>query len=144
MIWAGIVADLVVVLHAAYVSFVVLGLAAIIAGAILNWSWVRNFWFRMIHLIAIGVVVAEAVAGIPCPLTVWEHRLREAAGQTAYAGDFLGYWAHRLIFFRAAPWVFTLAYTLFGLAVLATFFLVPPRRSRRQVAGIPDAAKGTR
>ena len=34
MIWARIVADLVVVLHATYVSFVVLGLAAIMAGAI--------------------------------------------------------------------------------------------------------------
>ena len=83
-----------------------------------------------IHLTAIGVVVAEAIAGIPCPLTVWEQRLRKTAGQSAYPGDFLGYWAHRLIFFQAEPWVFTLAYTLFGIAVLATFFLVPPRRSR--------------
>ena len=50
------------------------------------------------------------------------------AGQTAYTGDFLGHWAHQLIFFRADPWVFTVIYTLFGLAVLVAFFLAPPRR----------------
>ena len=54
------------------------------------------------------------------------------AGQTAYAGDFLGYWAHQLIFYEAEPWVFTVIYILFGLAVLAAFVLAPPRRSRRR------------
>jgi hypothetical protein len=32
-----------------------------------------------------------------------------------------------LLFFDAEPWVFTVCYTLFGLAVLATFVLAPPR-----------------
>ncbi len=54
----------------------------------------------------IGIVVAEALAGIPCPLTVWERQLRKAAGQVAYPGDFIGYWTHRLLFYRAEPWVF--------------------------------------
>ena len=144
MIWYGMLADLIVVLHAAYVSFVVFGLVAIVAGVALRWNWVRNFWFRMIHLAMIGVVVAETLAGIPCPLTVWEHQLREAAGQVAYHGDFIGYWAHRLIFFRAEPWVFTLGYLTFGLAVLATFFMVPPRRARRQLVTVPDANQAAR
>ncbi len=100
MLWARMLADLIVVIHAAYVSFVVFGLLAILVGAVLGWSWVRNFWFRVIHLTAIGIVVAEALAGIPCPLTVWEQRLRKTAGQTGYPGDFLGYWAHQLIFYR--------------------------------------------
>ena len=94
---------LIVVSHAAYVSFVVLGLVAILAGIAFRWKWVRNPWFRWIHITMIGIVVAEALAGIPCPLTVWERQLREAAGQVAYAGDFIGYWTHRLLFYRAEP-----------------------------------------
>ena len=132
MFWAKLLADLIVVFHMAYVSFIVFGLAAILVGAALRWGWVRNFWFRAAHLTAIGIVVAEALAGITCPLTDWENQLRLAAGQTGYPGDFVGYWAHRLIFFRADRWVFTLGYSLFGLAVLGTFLLGPPRWPRRQ------------
>ena len=77
MLWRRLLADLVVVAHAAYFSFVVLGLVAILAGIAFRWKWVRNPWFRWIHLSMIGIVVAEAIAGIPCPLTVWERQLRE-------------------------------------------------------------------
>ena len=82
MLWARMLADLIVVFHASYVSFVVLGLLVILIGAVLRWKWVRNFWFRIAHLAAIGVVVVESLAGIPCPLTVWESQLRRTAGQT--------------------------------------------------------------
>ena len=131
MLWARILADLIVVFHASYVSFVLFGLILILLGVWLRWGWVRNFWFRALHLTAIGIVVAEALAGITCPLTDWENRLRRMAGQAGYPGDFLGYWAHQLIFYRAEPWVFTVLYLLFGLAVLAAFILAPPRRPGR-------------
>jgi len=128
-------ADLIVVFHAAYVSFVVFGLVVILVGIAFRWGWIRNFWFRAAHLTAIGIVVAEALIGMTCPLTDWENQLRRSAGQTSYPGDFLGYWAHRLIFYQAEPWVFTVIYVVFGLAVLATFVLAPPRwpsRTRSQ------------
>ena len=127
MLWRGVLADLCVVFHAAYVGFVVFGLVAILAGIAFRWNWVRNPWFRSIHIGMIGIVVAEVLAGIPCPLTVWERQLREAAGQVAYPGDFIGYWTHRLLFYRAEPWVFTVIYVTFGLAVLAAFVAAPPR-----------------
>ena len=41
------------------------------------WEWVRNWWFRVAHLVAILIVAAEAFLDIPCPLTEWEYRLRE-------------------------------------------------------------------
>jgi hypothetical protein len=138
MLWRRMLADLVVVFHAAYVGFVVLGLVAILVGIAMRWRWVRNPWFRWIHISMIGIVVAEALAGIPCPLTVWERRLREGAGQVAYAGDFIGYWTHRLLFYRAEPWVFTVVYAAFGLAVVAAFIAAPPRwrgRAERRPAG---------
>ena len=100
MIWQRLLADLIVVVHASYFSFVVLGLVAILLGIALRWNWVRSFWFRLAHLAAIGFVVFEAAIGMVCPLTAWENQLREAAGQEGYPGDFIGYWAHQLIFYR--------------------------------------------
>ncbi|MGP0065636.1 MAG: DUF2784 domain-containing protein [Isosphaeraceae bacterium] len=127
MPWARMLADLIVVFHATYVSFVVFGLVAILIGAVLRWKWVRNFWFRATHLTAIGIVVLEALLGITCPLTDWEQRLRISAGEASYSGDFIGYWAHQLIFYDAEPWVFTTIYILFGLAVAGALILAPPR-----------------
>ncbi len=134
MLWERILADLVVVLHALYVVFVVLGMAAILIGTALRRGWARNFWFRVLHLLAIGVVVAQEFLGTRCPFTAWENALRARAGQATYPGAFLGYWAHRLIFLDAPPWAFTIGYCLFGLAVLLVFVLAPPRRPGRDVA----------
>lgn len=130
MLWARILADAIVVCHAMFVAFVVLGMVAILGGLWFRKPWARNPWFRLLHLGAIGVVVAETAMGIACPLTVWEHQLREAGGQQSYRGDFLSYWAHRLIFIDAPPWAFTVVYCLFGGAVLLTFLLAPPRFRR--------------
>lgn len=123
-----LMADLIALVHFAWVAFIVFGLAAVMLGIVFRWNWVRNIWFRGAHLVMILIVVGESLAGIPCPLTVWEHELRVRAGQTTFEGDFIAHWVHRLIFFRAEPWVFTVAYVTFGLVVLATFLLAPPRR----------------
>lgn len=120
-------ADLVVVLHAGYVAFVVLGQLAVLIGMLCRWAWIRNPWFRWLHLTAIAIVVVEALLGIVCPLTTLETWLRKRGGEAAYSGDFVGYWVHELLFFDAPPWVFTLVYAAFGLVVLATLWLVPPR-----------------
>jgi hypothetical protein len=128
MPWSRVLADAIVIVHAAFVAYVVLGMGAILAGIVLRWGWVRNAWFRVTHLAAIGVVVLETVGGVACPLTTWEHALRRRAGQTGYTGDFLGYWAHRLIFFDFPPWAFTTLYLLFGASVFLAFVLAPPHR----------------
>ncbi|MFK8115339.1 MAG: DUF2784 domain-containing protein [Rubripirellula sp.] len=122
-----LLADFVVILHFAYVAFVVFGLLATILGGILKWKWVHNRWFRGIHLTMILIVVIEAWAGITCPLTTWEHEFRSAAGQQSYEGDFIANWFHDAMFFTAPPWMFTLGYTLFGGIVLASVYWVPPR-----------------
>ena len=120
-------ADLVVMVHFAYVAFVVVGLLAILLGVVLRWRWVRSMWFRVLHLAAISLVAAEAVCGMTCPLTTWEQDLQTLAGETAYRGDFIAAWVHDWLFYDAEPWVFTVCYVLFALTVLATFVLAPPR-----------------
>jgi len=127
-----IVADLVVVLHMAYVLVVVFGLPAIGWGIARKQEWVRNIWLRGVHLAMILIVVGEAWAGITCPLTTWEHQLREAAGQQSYRGAFLANLVHDWLFYDAEPWVFAVLYTVFGLLVVGSFVLAPPRwRAKR-------------
>ncbi|PAY17893.1 hypothetical protein CKO51_19595 [Rhodopirellula sp. SM50] len=120
-------ADLTVAIHFGYVAFVVLGVPLTIFGAWRGWGWVRNRWFRGIHLTMILVVVLEAWAGVTCPLTTLERDFRSAAGGQAYQGDFIANCLHEAMFFDLQPWVFTVIYTLFGALVVATLLLVPPR-----------------
>jgi hypothetical protein len=143
MPWAKLLADLIVVFHATYVSFIVFGLVLILLGVVLRWGWVRNFWFRSLHLVAIAIVVLEVLIGMSCPLTDWEKQLRKMAGEGSYTGDFIGHWAHRLIFYQAPPWVFTILYVSFGLTVLAAFVLAPPRWPARRMAGTETRPTGS-
>lgn len=120
-------------LHAALALFVVSGLFVIIAGNLRGWRWVNALGFRLIHLGAIVVVAAEAWLGVACPLTSLEMWLRAQAGGTPYAGSFIEYWVQRLLYYDAPDWVFTVAYSVFALAVAATWWYFPPR-SRRDAA----------
>ncbi|HXF66811.1 MAG TPA: DUF2784 domain-containing protein [Burkholderiales bacterium] len=121
-------ADIVLVVHFAFVAFVVGGLASIWLGAAAGWRWVRNFWFRAAHLGAITFVAAEAILGIWCPLTVWEARLRGAAAEKS----FLAQWIHRILYYDWPEWVFTFLHVGFALAVAATWWLVPPQSPRKK------------
>jgi len=119
-----LVADAILVAHFVIAAFIVAGLAAVWLGAPLGWRWVRNPWFRYVHLGAIAFVAAEALLGIACPLTVWEDLLRGGLRPES----FVARWVHALLYYRAPEWVFTVAYVLWTLATLLTLWLVPPRR----------------
>lgn len=125
----GFLADLMVAVHVGYVAYVLAGEALILVGWWRGWGWVRNFWFRATHLLAIAVVMFEEVAGLRCPLTVWEEWLRVRAGQPVTGETFVGRLLHSVLFYDDAPrWVFTAGYSAATAVVLATLLLCPPRR----------------
>ena len=125
-----LLADLVLATHFAVVVFVIGGLVMILVGNRYGWRFVNAWWFRGAHLAAIGIVVAQAWLGIVCPLTTLESWLRVKAGEAVYETSFIEHWLTLLLFYDAPAWVFTMAYTLFGLAVVAAWWQFPPRRSR--------------
>ena len=126
----GLFADLLLVAHVAIVLFIVGGLLAIAAGGALHWKWVRAFWWRVLHLAAMGFVAIGAVVGWICPLTVWEDALRRRAGESGYGMGFVQYWLERLLYHDWPDWAFTVLYLAVFGAILAAWWLVPPRRSR--------------
>lgn len=136
-------ADLVLVLHAGVVLFVVGGLVFVLVGNALGCRWANAFWFRVAHLLAIVVVALQAWAGVVCPLTTLESWLRVQGGLTGYTVSYIEYWVQRLLFYTAPSWVFTLIYSAFGAMVAATWWYFPPRRSSIRSAVVSsDAARG--
>jgi len=127
-----VLADLTLIVHAAFVAFVIVGLLLIWIGRFRHWSCVRNIWFRLAHLAAIGIVAAEALSGIVCPLTTWEDQLRLlAGGEQRYQGSFIQHWLHQVMFFDVDQNIFRAAYIAFFLAVALSLWFVPPRWPRQ-------------
>ncbi len=93
-------------------------------GAALGWTWIRNPWFRYLHLAAIVFVALEAALGYACPLTIWEDMLRGGVRPES----FVGRWVYRLLYYQAPEWVFAALYVAWAAATLLTLWLVPPRR----------------
>jgi hypothetical protein len=124
-----IMADGVLLLHVLFVVFVLAGQLLIVLGAYRGWYWIRNRWFRILHLGAIAIVVTQSWVSLICPLTTLEMRLRAQAGQEQYEGSFIQFWLERLLYYEAPEWVFIAVYTVFGLFVVITWFCFPPRKT---------------
>ncbi|MEX3636258.1 DUF2784 domain-containing protein [Paraburkholderia sp. BR14320] len=121
MIW---LANLVLVVHALIVVFIVGGLFAIWIAHGLRLPWARNRVFRTVHVLAIGIVATLAVLDVPCPLTVLEDYLRTG---TAGPRGFIQRWVSAWLYYDFPPWVFVVAYVAFLLAVLLTWYRIRPR-----------------
>jgi hypothetical protein len=130
----SLLGDLVLLVHLAFVAFVVLGFVLIWIGYCCRWSFVRDLWFRIAHLAAIGFVLVESLAGFVCPLTTWENQLRIYAGEgSAYSDSFIQHWFGRILFQDWSEQTFTILYAAFFLFVALTFWIVrPQRREKRQ------------
>ena len=120
-----LIADAILFIH---VLFVVFGLLLVFLGGAPGWHWVRNPYFRVAHLAAIGVVILQAWIGMICALTTWEMALRAKAGDATYSGSFMARWLRTLLYYDAPAWVLVVCYTLFGLLVVGSWFWVRPRR----------------
>jgi hypothetical protein len=81
-------ADLLLLLHLAFIMFVLLG-------GLLAW-WRR--WFAALHLPAALWAVLLELNGWGCPLTPWEQQLRLAAGEAGYSGGFIAHYLLPLIY----------------------------------------------
>jgi len=84
----ALLADLVLVLHAAFIVFVVLG------GLLVLWR--RPVAWLHIPAAAWGILIE--FKGWICPLTFLENDLRTAAGESGYSGGFIGHYLVPLVY----------------------------------------------
>jgi hypothetical protein len=122
----AILADTVAFVHLLYVGFVVVGEVLIVIGWFRRWQWIRNPWFRLLHVAAIGYVAVEEMLRVPCPMWQWESRLREMAGQPVQEGTFVGQLVETFIVHAWPAWVFAALHIGFAVLVLVTLIFVPP------------------
>ncbi|MGH8251066.1 MAG: DUF2784 domain-containing protein [Steroidobacteraceae bacterium] len=83
-----LLADAVLVLHLAFILFVVLG-------GLLVLRWPKLAW---LHLPAVAWGALIEFAGFFCPLTPLEKWLRVSGGQAGYAGGFIEHYLTSLIY----------------------------------------------
>jgi hypothetical protein len=94
-----LLADLVFVVHLAFIIFV-------IVGALLVWRW---RWIVVPHLVAVIWGLAIEFLNAPCPLTPLEQMLLHEAGGKAYRGGFVDHYIVPLIYPDARPRFFLAA-----------------------------------
>ena len=141
-----LLADAIVALHLAIVLFVIFGQLFVVVGGLFRWSCVRSLAFRLSHALILLVVIAQALLDRLCFLTVWEARLREAAGAEAAEGSFVGRLARDVLFVDGVTQeeLYPLYYAFAGVVLLSWILLPPQRKSKRaaRAQADSDAARG--
>jgi hypothetical protein len=106
-----LLADGLVVVHAAFVGFVVVG-------GLLVLKWPR---VAFVHVPAVAWGVVVELAGWVCPLTPLENQAREAGGGIAYKGDFIEHYLLPVLYpadlTRQMQWTLGVAAVLVNVAV---------------------------
>ena len=118
-----ILAEAILAAHLAIILFNLFGLIVVPLGAICGWRFVRVRWWRLLHLVSLAAVAAQAVFGRACILTIWQAAL---TGEPGRPTPLIMGWVNRVIYWPLPLWVFAAFYLLvFGYA-LALLWLVPP------------------
>lgn len=107
-----LLADLVVVLHLAFILFASLG-----GLLVFKWRWVA--WA---HVPAVVWGVFIELTGRVCPLTPIETSLREAAGQEGYEGDFVEHYIVPIVYPQALTFDIQVALGILLLALNAVIY----------------------
>jgi hypothetical protein len=123
-------ADLVVVVHALFVVFAVLG------GALVLW----RPWIAWLHLPAAVWAVLIEFFGWICPLTPLENALRARAGAATYSDGFISHYVLRALY--PAGLTPEIQWVLGGIAlgVNILMYTLVLRRRRRAVVRSPASS----
>jgi len=115
-----LLADAVLILHLAFIAFVVLGGFIVLRKPRLGW----------LHAPAAAWAAATEFLGIVCPLTPLENRLRALGGDAGYSGGFIEHyltaWIYPAGLTRGTQWVLGLCV----IAVNAAIYLKLRQRLR--------------
>ena len=127
-----IFADIILVVHLAWIIFMLYGFALTVRA-----FWRPAFWdrwlFRTIHLAGIVFVASLELLHKYCPLTIWENALRQHGHPgTQYPGYFILGYIERLIYPDVSPLVYLLPTYGIALFTLVMFVVKPPAKFRRR------------
>jgi hypothetical protein len=121
--------DAVLLLHAAFIVFVVLGAALS--------AWWR--WIPLVHLPAAAWGIFVELSGRVCPLTPLENSLRVRAGQAGYSDSFIEHYILDAIYPAGltSQVQLTLAGVVLGVNIVIYAWLLRRARARHRTGSAP-------
>ncbi len=122
--------------HASIVLFNVFWLVAIPLGVWQGWTFIRNFWWRIAHLVSLAIVAAQVIAGRLCFLTIIQDSLFSRAGNPQKPSLF-NRLIMSLIYWPLPDWVFLPLYVLAFVVAAIFWFAVPPARPHASAVPAP-------
>jgi len=121
----SLLADAVLLVHLAFILFVMLG-------GLLLLRWPRLAW---LHLPAVAWGIFVEFSGRICPLTPLENDLRQRGGGAAYSGGFIEHYVTALIYPDGLSR--TVQFVLGGIVIavnVAMYWMLARRMKRRATA----------
>ncbi len=116
-------AELIMLFHLVLASCITAGLVFIPIGYKLKWNWTKNRRLRLTHIFLIGLITAETIVGLTCPLTILEYSFRDVNPPESL----VSYWIGKVLYWNLPNQVFIAIYS-FSLAwVLFLWIMCPPK-----------------
>ena len=120
-------ANLVLFLHFCIIIFIISGFLLIPIGYVLSWHWVKNKFYRIMHLILFCFITFQTLMGLKCPLTTIENNLREVF----YSDSFIVFWVQKLIFWNLPTIFFVYLYSSLLLWTFIMWKIFPPNNDKK-------------
>ena len=132
---ALVLAQVVLAVHIVIAGFVIFGIAAVPLGIKFGWPFIYVFWWRLLHIIAMGAVALQKLMGNSCFLSIWEFRLVDIAGRVPHPTPVFQNIGEHVLYWNLPLWFFAALYTALFIFVLVMWFVAPPRfQAKRQPA----------
>lgn len=126
-----ILADIIVVMHFAWILFMLWGFILTLRG-FLQKEFFERWFFRTLHLCGIAYVSVLATMGKYCPLTVWENTLRQKYDPSlTYPGSFMIHYFEKFVYPDINPLFIQIPTTFIAVFTVAVFIIKPSKKIKR-------------
>ena len=114
--------EIVLLFHFCIFLFIILSFFLIPFGYYQKWEWVKNKYYRLIHLILMGIIFIETILGFMCPLTILEKFLRNDIEINNKITQII----HQIMYWDLPTYQFTILYLLSLLYLIILWFFFKP------------------
>ena len=102
--------------------FMILSFFLLALGYYQKWEWVKNRYYRLIHLILMGIIFIETILGFMCPLTILENFLRNDIEINNKITQII----HQIMYWDLPTYQFIILYLLSLLYLIFLWFFFKP------------------
>lgn len=121
-----ILADTIVVVHFAWILFMLWGFILTVRGFFKK-EFFHRWLFRTLHLFGIAYVSLLAIMGKYCPLTLWENVLRAKYDPAlTYPGSFMIHYFEKLVYPDVNSLIIRIPTTFIAIFTVIVFIIRPP------------------